>query len=99
VIGFTVSEQGCDWMLCSVLQGPRGSRGEMGLPGAVGDAGRPGPQGPMGERGPTGLRGFPGPVGAPGNPGLQGPRLVNNIFGRLTACVGVVYSEIFGNIA
>ena len=69
------------------------------MPCAVGDAGQPGPQCPKGECRSTELKRFFGPVGAPGYPGLQVPRLVNNIFVGLTACVGVVSSEIFGRIA
>jgi len=99
VIALTIPEQGCYWLLCSVLQGFRGNRGETGLPCAVGDAGQPGPQCPMGERRSTGLKKFLGPVGAPGYPDLQVPRLVNNIFVGLTACMGVVSSEIFRRIA
>ena len=99
MISFTISEQGCYWLLCSVLQGFRGNRGETGLPCAVGDAGQPGPQCPIGECRSTELKRFLGPVGAPGYPGLQELRLVNNILVGLTACVRVVSSEIFGRIA
>jgi len=84
-------------LFCSA--GLQRRRGETGLPCAVGDAGKPRPQCPMGERRSTGLKRFLGPLGAPGYPDLQEPRLVNNIFVGLTACVEVVSSEIFGRIA
>jgi hypothetical protein len=47
-------------------QGPRGPRGEQGLPGSQG------PQAPRGEQGLQGVQGTPGPQGEQGLQGVQG---------------------------
>ena len=56
--------------------GPRGERGEQGLPGAQGLQGVPGPKGDPGRPGPQGEPGMAGPegkAGPQGEPGARGP--------------------------
>ena len=49
------------------FKGPKGDKGDQGLPGPKGDIGATGPQGPKGDKGET------GDVGPQGIQGIQGP--------------------------
>lgn len=76
-----------DARITSLLVGPPGNRGRVGvggikgIPGVQGPKGDPGSQGPPGARGPAGLRGATGPPGkgrsgpqgVPGPAGARGP--------------------------
>ena len=57
----------------AIIKGPKGDKGEPGIPGEQGPRGFTGEQGPPGVRGEQGIPGVPGVKGDKGDKGEQGP--------------------------
>jgi len=61
--------------------GPKGDKGDQGIPGPKGDTGEQGPQGPKGDKGDTGEQGPQGIQGLKGDTGQQGPQGIQGLKG------------------